>query len=104
VAQGSEADRFQRERWTLVAEFDTLAEQASRDGECHFPNDDVSRLVRRIARLWYLDPEDIPEVMRWTEARLEVSATMIEMLDEPLRWIVMTTIPRRLTVVREDVE
>jgi hypothetical protein len=90
--------------WKLVVEFDSLEDQQARDPENTFPNDETSRFVRYIAEYWNLLTEDLQDtdLLQWspTEGTVVLFPEVLDYIAEPLEWLLMHTIPKKVELTR----
>lgn len=90
--------------WKLVIEFDPVHTQVDRDPENLFPNDEVSRFVRHISEYWSLLPEDLQDdnLIRWNsdESTVILFPEVLDYIAEPLEWLLMHTIPKKVELTR----
>jgi len=98
------SETYVEDRWVLVVELRTREEQVESDPELTFPNDEASRIVRRVTDLWHLLPEQVEECVRWTDTRLEVTGEILDYFLDLLPWVMMETIPLRLELSRVGVK
>lgn len=95
---------FQRQRWSLIVTFDSLAAQAESDWYEFDGVDEAYRFVRQVAEtfggLW----EELREMVQWPKGSrtIEVSADIVDYLATLQQWVTFHTIPLKVELVRND--
>lgn len=85
----------------LIVDFDDAARQEASDPELAFPNDECSQFITYLVRCWSLLPEELKEVVSWTDTEVVVTAETLDYLTEPLGWLCQQTIPIQVTLTRQ---
>lgn len=88
------------DRWLLIVDLPTRAEQVVSDPEYAWPSDMATKIVTYITRSWSLLPEEISSYVRWTDTRVEAAADLLDQLAEPLSYIMFHTIPHRVHITQ----
>lgn len=88
--------------WLLIAEFDDLETQCERDAELEFPNDEASLFFGEVTRHWCALPGKPSVDINYTSTKVEVCAGRLAHLEEPLRFLMTGTIPKRLELLRME--
>jgi hypothetical protein len=91
---------FQREKWLLTIELDTLEAQYERDPENVFPNAEAERIIAIVTKHWSLLPEDLEECCKWTDTKVELTGDVMDYFVELLPEIMMRTVPLRIELTR----
>jgi len=87
--------------WTLKITLRPYSEQREIDPEPVF--DDASRIISHLIEYWGILPEDMVETADWTETNVEVrDIEVLDALIDPMNWIMMHTIPRKIELIRDE--
>lgn len=87
--------------WTLKLTLRPYAEQQEIDPE--YEIDDANRIISHLIQYWGMLPEDMVEMATWNETSVEIrDIELIDMLVDPMNWIMMNTIPLKIELVRDE--
>lgn len=89
-------------RWVLHAEFDELGVQEAHDPELAFPLDECSALIAHLCNVWCLSPEELQEFIEWTSVSVKVHADVFDQLQDPLQYLLMNSVPKKITITRNE--
>jgi hypothetical protein len=87
--------------WALKITLRPYTEQREIDPEPVF--DEASRVISHLIEYWGMLPEDMLEMATWSETSVEVrDIEVLDMLVDPMNWIMMNTIPLKIELVRDE--
>lgn len=99
----SERDRFERERWSLFLEFDPYEVQAQPGREMLNPLGDRAALEAFVLREFGGLPEELPEIwLDHEDGRIEISTGILDFQCKIMDWVCMHTIPRKMSLERNE--
>ena len=92
------------DRWTLTVEFDSLAAAtaAGSDIGADCPLGEAAAFYAHVREYWDLLSEELDECTRLSGETVTVTTDIIDSLEDPLKWVMMHTVPRRVELVREE--
>jgi hypothetical protein len=96
-------NNLEPDRWTLTAEFDSLAEAlaAGSDIDCELPMGEAAGFYEYIRKFWGGLPEELDECTQLEGDTVTATSPMIDGFDELIGWVIANTSPKRVELVRE---
>lgn len=87
-------------RWMMIIEFDSVEKQIERDPEYAYPDDEVSRVIRKIADWSGVLSEELGEICTFDKTTIKMSFSYFQNVADLIEFIEMNTVPKRLEIKR----
>jgi hypothetical protein len=95
---------MQHERWTLIVEFDSVAEVRASPrymGE-EAPLGEAAEFYAWLREYWCTAPDDVDEYIQWNGEIVTATVDILDALTEPVQRAMYHGVPKRVEVKRND--
>jgi hypothetical protein len=93
---------MEQDRWTLIVEFDSIQETI-RTNNYEGGVGEAGEFYSFLREYWgSMDPEELDECIVWKDETVTATTDIIDSLSEPIKWIMAYSVPKSMTLTRNE--